>query len=76
MVLFLVLVKAEVPGGWKKLKNEEHHRLCCSLNITILRRTRGVEHVKRMGNMRNTYIILVGKCRYVVCPKSNASDLK
>jgi len=57
-------VKAEVPGGSKKLQNEELHRMCCSLNITILRRMRGVEHVKHMGNMRNMYIVLVGKCRY------------
>jgi len=64
MVLFLLLVKAEVPGGWKKLQNEELHRLCCSLNIIRLRRTRRMEHVKHMGNMRNMYIVLVRKHRY------------
>ena len=50
-----------MPGGWKKLHNEELHRLCCSLNITILRRMGGVEHAKHMGTVRNTYKVLVGK---------------
>jgi hypothetical protein len=51
----------ELPEGWKKLHNEELHKLCCSSNMTILRRIRRVEYVKRIGGMRNMYIVLVGK---------------
>jgi hypothetical protein len=52
----------EVKGGWRKLHNEELHKLYSSPNIirTIKsRRMRWAGHVARMG--RSSYRILVGK---------------
>jgi hypothetical protein len=49
---------------WRRLHNEELHNLynLPSVIRTIKsRRMRWVEHVARMGEMRNTYNILVGK---------------
>jgi len=51
-------------GGWRRLHNEELHNLYASTNITRaieLRRMRWAEYVARMGSMRITYKILVGK---------------
>jgi hypothetical protein len=48
----------EVTGGWRKLRDEEHHNLYCSyssLNIISMiksRRMRWVGHVAHMGEMR------------------------
>jgi hypothetical protein len=53
----------EVIGGWRKLHNEELHKLYCSLSIiriTKSRRMRWAGHVARMGENRNKYRILVG----------------
>jgi hypothetical protein len=54
----------EVAGGWRTLHNEELHNLYASLNIIRViksRRTIRARHAARMGEMRNVYIILVGK---------------
>jgi hypothetical protein len=48
----------------KKLHNEDDHSLYASPNIIQVmksRRVRWARHVARMGEMRNAYIILVGK---------------
>jgi hypothetical protein len=47
----------EVTGGWRKLHNEELHKLYCSPNIIKMirsRRVRWTGHVARMGE-KNTY---------------------
>jgi hypothetical protein len=54
----------EVLGGWRKLRNEELHNLYFPsdiIRIFKLRRMRWAEHVSCLGEMRNVYIILVGK---------------
>jgi hypothetical protein len=54
----------EVTGDWRKLHNEELHKLYCSTNIVRIiksRRMRWAGHVARMGEKRNAYRILVGK---------------
>jgi hypothetical protein len=54
----------EVTGGWRKLHVEELHNLCSSTNIVRVikpKRMRWAVHVPRIGDMRNTYSILVGK---------------
>jgi hypothetical protein len=51
-------------GGWRKLHNEKLYNLNSSKNnirAVKSRRTRLVELAARMGNMRNTCKILVGK---------------
>jgi hypothetical protein len=51
-------------GVLRRLQNEELHNLYASPNIIrviISRRMRWEENVARMGEMRNTYKILVGK---------------
>jgi hypothetical protein len=53
-----------VTGGWKRLHNEELHNLYALSNIVRViksRRARRAGHVTRIGKMRNTYKILVGK---------------
>jgi hypothetical protein len=53
-----------VEVGWRRLHNEELHNLYASPNtitVTKSREVRWVEHVVRMGDMRYTYNILVGK---------------
>jgi hypothetical protein len=49
-----------MTGGWKKLFNEELHKPNI-IRIIKSRRKRLAEHVARIGEMRNTYRILVGK---------------
>jgi hypothetical protein len=56
--------RQEVTGGWRKLHNEELHNVYSSWNIftvIIWRRMRCVGHAARLGEIRNTYKILVGK---------------
>jgi hypothetical protein len=53
-----------VAGGWRRLHNEEFHNLYASQNIIRViksRKMRCVGHVPRMGEIRNTYKIFVGK---------------
>jgi hypothetical protein len=54
----------DVPGGWRKLHNEELHNLYSSPSIIRIiksRRMRWAGHVARMGAKRNVDGILVGK---------------
>jgi hypothetical protein len=54
----------EVTGGWKKLHNKELHGLYSSPSIVRVikaRRMRWARHVMRMGEVRGTYNILVGR---------------
>jgi hypothetical protein len=53
----------EMAGGWRRLCNEEFHKLYALPNIQVIRsrRMRWVEQVAQMGEMRNAYNILVGK---------------
>jgi hypothetical protein len=56
--------REEVAGGWRRLHNEELHNLYTSPNIVRViksKRMRWAEYVARMGEMKNAYIILVGK---------------
>jgi hypothetical protein len=56
--------KDEVTGDWRKLHNEELHKLYSSPSIIRMiksRRMRWAGHVARMGKKRNAYGILVGK---------------
>jgi hypothetical protein len=53
-----------VTGECRKLHNEELHDLYASpssIRIMKARRMRWVEHVARMGEERNAYMLLVGK---------------
>jgi hypothetical protein len=54
----------EVTGEWRKLHNEELRNLYSSPSkITTMksRRMRWADHVARIGEKRNAYILLVGK---------------
>jgi hypothetical protein len=56
--------REEVAQGWETLHNEDLHNVNVSPNIIRViksRRMRWVVDVARMGEMRNTYNILVGK---------------
>jgi hypothetical protein len=56
--------KREVDGSWRKLPNDELHKLYSSLNIFRVikaRRLRWVGHVAPMGVGRGVYRVLVGK---------------
>jgi hypothetical protein len=53
----------EETGGWRKLHNEELHKLYSSpsvIRIIKSRRMRWAGHVARMGEKRNAYRILMG----------------
>jgi hypothetical protein len=54
----------DVTGGWRKLYNEELHNLYSSRSIIRMvksMRMRWAGHVVRMGEKRNSYMILMGK---------------
>jgi hypothetical protein len=54
----------EETGGWRKLHNEELHKLYSSPSIIRIinsRRMKLAGHVARMGEKRNAYRTLVGK---------------
>jgi hypothetical protein len=54
----------EVTGGWRKLHNEELHKLYFSPNVIRMIKSRRMKwsgHLVRMGEKRNAYRILVGK---------------
>jgi hypothetical protein len=54
----------EETGGWRKLHNEELHKLSSSPSIIRIMKSRGMRwagHVAQMGENRNAYRILVGK---------------
>jgi hypothetical protein len=54
----------EVPGGWRKLHNEELHGLYSLPSIVRVikaRRMRWAGHVARMGEVSGAYNILVGR---------------
>jgi hypothetical protein len=56
--------REEGMGGWRELHIEELHNIYSSTNVIRVmksKRIRGVGHVAQMGEMRNTYNILVGK---------------
>jgi hypothetical protein len=51
-------------GGWRKLRNQEHHDLYSSpslIRMIKLRRIGCEGHVAQMGEKRNAYRLLVGK---------------
>lgn len=53
-----------VAGSRRKLRHEELYNLGFSPNTIVVirsRRIRWVEHLERMGEMENTYTILVEK---------------
>jgi hypothetical protein len=57
-------MREEVAGGWRRLHNEKLHNLYSSTDIIRVitsRRMKWEGHVARMGKMRNSYNILVGK---------------
>jgi hypothetical protein len=56
--------RGEVTGEWRKLHNEELHKLYSSPDIirqVKSRRMRWAGHVARMGEERKVYKVLVGK---------------
>jgi hypothetical protein len=56
--------EGEVAGGWRRLHNEELRNLYTTTDIIRVVKSRTVRwtvHVERMGDMRNSYRILVGK---------------
>jgi hypothetical protein len=53
-----------VKGGWRKLHNEELHKLYSSPSIIRIiksRRMRWAGHVARIREKRNVYRLLIGK---------------
>jgi hypothetical protein len=55
----------ELTGGWRKWYNEELHDFFCSpsiIRVIKLRRLRWGGHVVHVGDKRNAYRVLVGKC--------------
>jgi hypothetical protein len=66
--------REEVVGGWRRLHNEELHNLYASSNIIRVIKSR---KMRRVGEMRNAYKILVGKPekkRPLERPKSRWED--
>jgi hypothetical protein len=57
-------MRDEVTGSWRKFHSEELHNFYFSRSIIKVirsKRMRCVGHVPHMGEMRNSYKILVGK---------------
>jgi hypothetical protein len=57
-----------VAGGWRRLHNKELYNLYALPHIIRViksRRMRWTGHVTLMGEIRNSYNILVGKPEYV-----------
>jgi hypothetical protein len=55
--------REEVAGGWRRLHNEELHNVYASTNIIRVIKSRNVRwtvHEARVGDVRNSYNILVG----------------
>ena len=55
---WLLTLRAEVTGDWRRLHNKELYALCSSPNITHViksRRQREVGHVAHMGQSRGAY---------------------
>jgi hypothetical protein len=53
-----------VAGNWRRLHNEERHKLLTSLDIVRVIKSirRGWDgHITRMGEIINAYKVLVGK---------------
>jgi hypothetical protein len=63
--MLLLQKRDEVTGGWRKLHYEELHGLYSSPGIVrvIRARMRWAGHVARMGEVRGTYNILVGRLK-------------
>jgi hypothetical protein len=58
------MMRDEIIGGWRKLRNEVLHNLFFLPNITRTiksRRMRWTGHVACIGKNRNAYSVLVGK---------------
>jgi hypothetical protein len=58
--------KREEDGSWRKMHNDELHRLYSSLNIVRViksRRLRWVGHVAHMGEGRSVYRVLVWRLK-------------
>jgi hypothetical protein len=56
--------KRDEDRSWRKLHNNELHRLFSSLNIVRVinsRRMRWAGHVERLGERRGVYTVLVGR---------------
>jgi hypothetical protein len=56
--------REEVVGGWRRLHNKELHNLYASpyvIRVINSRRMRWAGHVTRMGEIRNSYKILIEK---------------
>jgi hypothetical protein len=56
--------REEVAGDWRRLRNEELHKLDPSLNIIRViksRRMGWAGHIASFGEIKNAYKILVGK---------------
>jgi uncharacterized protein YbdZ (MbtH family) len=53
-----------LPGGWRKLHNEELRDLyssLCRIGMIKSRKMRWAGHVARMGEKQNAYRLLIGK---------------
>jgi len=54
--------REEVAGGWRRLHNEELHKLYAQprkIRVIKSRRMRWAAHVARVGVIRNAYSILI-----------------
>jgi hypothetical protein len=61
---YVLLALVVLQGEWRRLHNKELCDLLSSSNVILViksRRTRWAGHVIRMGDMRCTYRVFVGK---------------